>query len=654
KISDKIEGAATVIMGFAGPENGNSNDKIYLRAVNQFLFGLANARIKDIEQKYSTRVINQQERLGTKPSDKTAILLEASLPENNVEPMLKDMYQVLNSLSMYPPTEAEFNAIKTHIKKVNSQALQSSYELNQHIGMNFLNGDKYQTANYSYILDNMTYQDFINTARKYYDLNKVSLTIVHPKGTKPEDIQNNYSNHTTNQVPFSGKKQVSFSGRNEKLPTEIAKIREFSTPNNFKISMQDSNSDVVNYNISLVSNKIIGQNPVVTEVLNEMLQYCGTYYRDKNNLASIYDYNGINKNIAAGDDSTGINADFPVDKTDVALALFRENILTPAFTQDLFEKSVRKCLDKYQTMEPSAYDKYDQEMYKNLPDGVSKEERIQQLSQITLGDVINLYNQLLANGQGQITVTGPFSKYPGLVNSIYNNATSYHMAQPNDISLQNVYTPTEKAKVFTKETNKNQAMILEGFKYKTNLNAKDSICLELLSYILGGSSSSRLFKDLREQRHLAYSVRAYQHRTNDMGMMTLRIETTTNNTETGEKTLDNIKKSIDGFNENIKKISTEKISEEELETAKKALKNIFLQPTEMDECQNLMLVNGMRTPYGAYYANERYKLIDTITPEDILNTAKYIFSNKPVYSIAGTKEALDSNQEYLKTLGEIS
>ncbi len=48
--------------------------------------------------------------------------------------------------------------------------------------------------------------------------------------------------------------------------------------------------------------------------------------------------------------------------------------------------------------------------------------------------------------------------------------------------------------------------IIEGFKFKHNGNLKDETCVSLLNDILGGSSSSRLFSDLREQRHLAYSV----------------------------------------------------------------------------------------------------------------------------------------------------
>ena len=138
--------------------------------------------------------------------------------------------------------------------------------------------------------------------------------------------------------------------------------------------------------------------------------------------------------------------------------------------------------------------------------------------------------------------------------------------------------------------------------------------------------------------------------TDDMGIMTLAIETTTNNTETGKKTLDNIQKSIEGFNENIQKITTEKITEEELKAAIKVLKNEMLSELETSEDKNLILSSSLYKPYGAHYINEKFAIIDSITPEDILNTAKNVFKNKPIYSISGTKEALDYNKDFLNSL----
>lgn len=645
-ISTKNEGAAEVLIGFAGPENNNSKDKVHIEAIGLLFNGLIKSRVKDIEKKHSTKIYYNIERLGSRPTDKTALMLDSYLPEKNVEPMLKDFYRAIHSLSVTPPTPEEFEAIKTKLKFADSKAFQSSKALNSYIGIDFLNGDTHFTANYNTILDNMTYQDFINTAKKYYDLNKVALTVVHPKGTTRESIINNY-----NKTKETG--NIAFTGRTHKTPIDTNKITEYKTLNNFNVSLQDEDTDVVNYHINIGTNKHICQNIVAAEVLNDMLEHCGSQQRSWENIAAIEDNNAISSGIGAGTKGIGISADFPVEKAYTALSLFREKVLYPKFTPELFTQAVQRCIDKYSTIEPNAYEKYGKEMFKNTPQEMTAEERLEKLSKLQYNDVINLFNQIMTQGQGQVSVTGPFSKHPELKQEIFNNLAYYHTVRPKDITLENVYTPVEKSKVYTTETNKNQATILEGFKYQQNRNVKDSVCIELLEYILGGSPSSRLFSDLREKRQLAYTVSSFSQNNGDTGIMTLQIQTTTDNKETGEKTPDNIKKSIDGFRENIKKISTEKVTSEELETAKKALKNEMLAATEKSINKNGILFDSGKNPYGINYFNKKFETIDSITAEDILNTAKNIFSQKPIYSIAGTKEAIDANKEFLQNLGEL-
>ena len=181
-------------------------------------------------------------------------------------------------------------------------------------------------------------------------------------------------------------------------------------------------------------------------------------------------------------------------------------------------------------------------------------------------------------------------------------------------------------------------------------NLKDITTVSLLNEILGGSPSSRLFTDLRESRHLAYSVNSDYRYEGDMGVFTMNITTTTENQETGEKTFDNIKKSIDGFNENIKRITTEKVSEEELEAAKKQLKSGLLNSAETNLDKNIMLSDSNNTYYGIDFYNKKLEMIDSITADDIYNAARNIFNSKPIYSITATKDTLNANDEYLKSL----
>lgn len=635
-ISDKTQGAAKIILGFAGPENANSKDRVYLRAVNELLFGLNNARTQKLEQKYSTGVYGFSERLGTRAQDRRANIIETAIPEAYVEPFLKDLYAILNNVV---PTQDEFEAIKNNIKKANSVSMQSSYMLNKNLGSDFLDGNTHATADYNDIIDKMTYEDFVNTAKKYYDLNKVALTVVHPVGSTKENIEANYK-----AAP------VSFTGSIKKVPLDIKKVNEYTMGNNFDVTLQDADTDVINYSIVIDKNDYGTHKAAVADVLYDMIQNCATVNHSKEEIDAMFDKNAIQAGVASSSRSLSLFGSSPVEKSQLSLDLFKEKLTAPLLNEEIFKQAIQHCRDNYSTVEPNAGEAYRSSIYKNTQNATSVKERLESLDKISLDDVINLYNEIISNGQGKIVVTAPFNKRPELMQQVFNSAASYNAVKPKDVSLQKSFELTAKPEVHTIETRRNQAEVYEGFKFPVNGNIKDDLCLQILSHILGGSSSSRLFSDLREQRHLAYFVNSSYSNIDDIGVMTLKIETTTNNLETGEKSYDNIKKSIDGFNENISKLRTEKVSDEELQTAKKALKSYILGNLEMNRDQTIHLASSISTPYGINYINQQFEIIDSLTADDILNTAKYVFKQNPVYSISGTKDALEANKEFLNSL----
>lgn len=97
-------------------------------------------------------------------------------------------------------------------------------------------------------------------------------------------------------------------------------------------------------------------------------------------------------------------------------------------------------------------------------------------------------------------------------------------------------------------------------------------------------------------------------------------------------------------------MKTEKVSPEELECAKKTMKTNILSSVESGFGQTSDLFFSVNTPYGVDYVNKQIEMIDKITPEDIYNTARYIFKSKPTYSITATKASLDYNKEFLQGL----
>lgn len=645
-ISEKSEsGATTIFLGFASVENNNAKEAIHLRALRNLASGLYNSRFSDLEREYGVGISISNERLSSRPDGRSMLLFETRVPEDNSEKLIKDIYEVINSLAQKPVSDEELQAIKNDLKKGYDLTLEESESLNHLIGNYFMNDRASDLEKYNETIDNMTAQDIQNLAKKYLDLNKAVLTVVHPKGTTKDSIEQNYKLISDKNV-----KNVSFTGSLEKTPINIDNIKTYRTHNNYEVVLNNAPTNTIQFRMFLEKKDWTPKKAAIVEVLSDMLKNAGTKSASVQDLAKEADIYGITYSIFAGGYGMYILADFPVDSTDKALDIFKDRILNPNLNEKEFENSVRRQKDIYRRAEVNPFDKLDQVIHKNTPYQFSSKDILEGLDTITLKDIKDYYNEILTTCQGKFAATGPFENNPELKDKIFNMANQYPQVKKWNKEISRIFFPIEKTEVLTDTTLKNQADIVQCFKFKNYGNIKDTLSTDLLNIIFGGSSSSRLFSDLRETRHLAYHVSSSVDYLGDMGLYTLVIGTTTENKETGEKTFDNVQKSINGFNENIERIKNEKVSEEELEAAKRKLKSQILMSLETNREKNNTIAVDSGTLYGADFVNKAYKLIDSITAEDIQNTAQYIFNSKPIYSITGTKDTIDANKEFFKSL----
>lgn len=126
------------------------------------------------------------------------------------------------------------------------------------------------------------------------------------------------------------------------------------------------------------------------------------------------------------------------------------------------------------------------------------------------------------------------------------------------------------------------------------------------------------------------------------------ILTTTDNKDIGEISYVMLKNNY-GFNRQIAKLKAGEFTDKDLENAKLAMKANLLN-TE-GSSKKLDTINlGLNSKYGITYANKLYNEIDTITKQEIVDFAEKIFRNPPVYSIAASKDTLENNKDYFKTL----
>ena len=78
-----------------------------------------------------------------------------------------------------------------------------------------------------------------------------------------------------------------------------------------------------------------------------------------------------------------------------------------------------------------------------------------------------MYRDIFENGQGQVVVSGGFSKNPELKNTIFNQISKFAPVQPKDISVEDKYTAIQQTEVHTAEYKKIRLKLLKGLDLNT-------------------------------------------------------------------------------------------------------------------------------------------------------------------------------------------
>lgn len=139
---------------------------------------------------------------------------------------------------------------------------------------------------------------------------------------------------------------------------------------------------------------------------------------------------------------------------------------------------------------------------------------------------------------------------------------------------------------------------------------------EMITEILGGGASSRLYQALVKEQKLFSSIECYQFGTTDAGLLTIEGKITKGvKAETAEKAIE----------EELKKIKTEDVSETELEKVKNKTESMitFEDMSVMSRANSLAYYELLG---NAELMNEEMDKYAAITADDILEYSKEIFA----------------------------
>lgn len=163
--------------------------------------------------------------------------------------------------------------------------------------------------------------------------------------------------------------------------------------------------------------------------------------------------------------------------------------------------------------------------------------------------------------------------------------------------------------------------------------------LTLMSIILGGNMSSRLFISVRERNGLAYHIHTSADETTDTGYLV---------TQAGIKN-DSLEKAIELVLAEYKSLKEKKITPKELKKAKDYLRGITALSLDASDTQASFFAMQEVMGQKVLTPEEKLKLIDKVTINDINKIAKDIFvPEKLNLAVIGPIE--ENKKEELKSL----
>lgn len=376
------------------------------------------------------------------------------------------------------------------------------------------------------------------------------------------------------------------------------------------------------------------------ELLNK-----GTKNRSASELAGEIDFLGASLNAGADWDGSYISLSCLKKHLPKAIDLLADIVLNPAFREDDIKRikdqrisSIIQGKDDASNLSDKLFNTvvFDKHPYAFPAEGTELS-----VNSLTQKDFIDYYNNryepsnLILAFVGSISTDEAvkiteekFSAWQPKTNAVINNNHIFS----SEYSPKNVYI-AEKAGAVQSSLRVGHLGIAR--------NNPDYIAVTVMNTILGGFFGSRINYNLREKNGYTYGARSGFNSKIQKGDFAVETEVRT------EVTYKAIKIILD----ELKRITGEHVSDEELQLVKNYLSGIF--PLQLETANavatrviNLKLYDLQKDYYSKYISN-----ITKITKDDILNAArKYLFPGNSYVVISGDSAAV---RKEMSKLGEI-
>lgn len=361
------------------------------------------------------------------------------------------------------------------------------------------------------------------------------------------------------------------------------------------------------------------KNNGISHFLEHMFFKGSKNYPSPFDVSSAIEALGGSWNAFTSKDYTGYYIKATNNHFDTVVSILSDILLHPLLDENEITKEkgvISEEINMYEDMPQSRVGEvFENLLYPANPlgfDVIGTKERITSFSRNTFTDYLNAFyhpkNAVLTIAGG----LGENRNYQSLIEQAFG---SWKAGQSP--AFTPIHETQAKPQLLMYEKNTEQAHFCMGFRTFSFAQQQKRYILTVLSTLLGGGASSKLFMEVREKRGLCYYISTGRQHYADCGNVV---------TQAGvPKDLDKLKAALKATYEQHRLVGEGKFSSEDLRRAKEIIKGHFY--LSMEDSYNVASYYGKKNllEHTSVNPEEQVKLIEKVTAEEVSSLAKELF-----------------------------
>ncbi|WP_456275449.1 M16 family metallopeptidase [Bacillus sp. AK128] len=364
----------------------------------------------------------------------------------------------------------------------------------------------------------------------------------------------------------------------------------------------------------------------------EHMFFKGTKTRSAREIAESFDSIGGQVNAFTSKEYTCYYAKVMDEHANYALEVLADMFFNSTFDEEELKKEKNVVFEEIKMYEDTpddiVHDLLSRAAYKDHPLGYPILGTEVTLSTFTGDTLRNYMNETYTPENVVVSIAGNIDEE--FIKVVENFFGSYQTGK----SLSDTSEPTFHHEKLARKKDTEQAHLCLGYN-GLQVGHEKIYSLIVLNNVLGGSMSSRLFQEVREQRGLAYSVYSYHSSFKDNGMLTIYGGT-------GSQQLDLL---YDTIQQTLATLIDKGITAKELSNSKEQIKGNLMLSLESTNSRmsrngkNELLLKRHRT------LDEILEFVNEVSEESVNQLANNIFSTNPSVSLVSPEGKLPSGIE---------